>query len=120
MTIHNSGGGTIAAFVKERKALVASGKRVVITGYCASACTVFYSMPNACLAKGSSLHFHGAKGFFGVSETVGNAMMARYYRAGIKDGFLADWKHLTKPMHKLTRAEAKALDPEIKFCEDLQ
>ena len=120
IVIRNNNGGTIIAFQKERARLAKSGKTVVLSGYCASACTIFYSLPNACLAKGATLHFHGAKGLISISETVGNASLAKYYRAGIKKAFLADWKNYTKPLKRITRDEARALDPEVKFCEEMK
>lgn len=118
IVIRNNDGGTIAAFEKERARLAKSGKTVVLAGYCASACTIFYSLPNACLAKGATLHFHGAKGLPLISEVVGNSRMAKYYRAGVKSEFLADWKNYSKPLKRVTRAQMKALDPAVKFCED--
>jgi hypothetical protein len=118
ITITNNGGGTLAAFIDKRSELEASGKIIVLEGYCASACTIFYSLPKACMAKGSSLHFHGAAALVGVVETIANAKIARYYRAGIKAGFVAEWYKLTKPMHELKREAAIALDPLIRRCEN--
>lgn len=118
VVITNNGGGTILAFTTERARLLASGKKVVLKGYCASSCTIFYSLPNACMAKGSYLAFHGAKAMIGIGETVGNSQLAKHYRAGIKGKFLAEWKNVTKPLVKVQRAEVKALDPATKFCED--
>lgn len=114
--ITDNGGGTLGLFEMRRAKLKASGKRVVISGYCASGCTIFYSLPNACMAKGSSLHFHGAAGL-PIAEDIANIKLARYYRAGIKKGFESEWYKYSKPMYKLTREQAKALDPDIKFCE---
>ena len=119
IVIRNNDGGTIAAFEKERARLAKSGKTIVLAGYCASACTIFYSLPNACLAKDATLHFHGAKGLPLISEVVGNSRMAKYYRAGVKTSFLADWKNYSKPLKRVTRAQMKALDPAVKFCENL-
>jgi hypothetical protein len=118
VTISNNDGGTLAAFVLERSKLKASGKQVIISGYCASSCTVFYSLPNACMEKGSSLHFHGASALIGIAEDLGNAKISQYYRAGIKTSFDNDWYKYTKPLKAVTREEAKILDPEVKFCED--
>jgi hypothetical protein len=117
IVIRNNDGGTILAFQKERARLAKSGKTVVLSGYCASACTIFYSLPNACLAKGATLHFHGADGLI---DAVGDAQMAKYYRAGIKTEFLADWKNYTKPLKRVTRAQARTLDPQVRFCEEVQ
>ena len=118
ITVKNNGGGNIASFLLERRKLAKSGKIVRIEGYCASACTVFYSLPNACLAKGSSLHFHGAANPVSALNGIGDAQMSAHYRAGIKKAFDAEWHKLTKPLHKLTREQAKALDPGVKFCEE--
>jgi hypothetical protein len=119
IVIKNNGGGNIQTFISKRAELAKSGKIVRIEGYCASACTIFYSLPNACMAKGSSLHFHGADSPISAGEGIANKRLARFYRAGIKEGFNTEWYKLSKPMHKLTRAQVKELDPEIKFCEKL-
>lgn len=118
VTIRNNGGGNTQAFAAERARLERSGKPVRIEGYCASACTIFYSLPNACLAKGSSLHFHGSSSPLGIGDAIANATLARYYRAGILAGFLGGWNELTKPMHKVGAAHVVKLDPEAKLCEE--
>jgi hypothetical protein len=118
ITIKNNGGGTFGAFVAKRAQFDATGKTIIIAGYCASACTIFYSLPKACMAKGSSLHFHGAAGLVRLAEVVANAKLARYYRAGIKVGFVTEWYKLTKPMHEVKREDAILLDPMIRRCEN--
>lgn len=114
ITIKNNGGGNLAAFQVERARLAQSDKIVRIEGYCASACTIFYSLDNACLASGATLHFHGAAG---IIDAVGDAQLAAYYRAGIKREFMKSWRKLAKPMHELSRDAARALDPKVRFCE---
>lgn len=112
--IKNGNGGNVLSHIAERDRLEALGKPVRIEGYCASACTIFYSLPTACMAEGSSLHFHGAN----IAGAVWEPRMAEFYRAGIKDKYLAEWRDIVgKPMAAVTREEAKALDPAIQFCE---
>lgn len=117
VTISNNGGGHTLSFDAERARLEKTNKQVIINGYCASACTIFYSLPNACMAKGSSLHFHGSSGA-PLGVLVADAILAKHYRAGIKEGFLNEWIHLTKPMKKLDRNQVRLLDPDTKFCEN--
>jgi hypothetical protein len=119
VTINNNNGGNLVAFMKERSDLKASGKKVIISGYCASACTIFYSLPNVCMAKGSSLLFHGAKGMIDLADDIGNALLSTHYYAGIKTSFNNDWYTYSTPLKVVTREEAKVLDPAINFCEDL-
>lgn len=56
--IHNSPGGIIDHFIRIRDDFVRDGTRVHISGYCASACTLFLSVPNACVYKNTRLGFH--------------------------------------------------------------
>jgi len=123
ITITNNGGGNIQKFITERNRLAKSGKVVRLAGYCGSACTIFYSLPNACLMKGSSLHFHGAKVPVPIidflAEAIANKRLSSFYRSGIKTNFNNDWKHYTMPMKKVSREDAKKLDKDIKFCENM-
>lgn len=118
VTIRDNGGGNTVSFDRERVRLEKSGKLVVIEGYCASSCTIFYSLPNACMAKNSTLHFHGSSGN-PIGVAVADAILAKHYRAGIKENFEKEWINLTTPMKKVGRRQAKELDPEIKFCENM-
>lgn len=119
IVIQNNLGGNIQSFIAERRSLEASGLPVRIVGYCASSCTIMYSLPNACMEKGSSLAFHGASAFLELAEDIGNQFLSNYYRAGIKEKFDTDWKNYTNPLKTISRETAKKLDPEIKFCEDV-
>jgi hypothetical protein len=118
ITISNNTGGNVQAFVATRLQLANSDKTIIISGKCDSACTMFYSLPNACLTSTAVLGFHGAKGA-GPLNIIANAQMASFYRAGIKSEFITDWHSYSIPLKHITRQEAKALDSDIKFCEDL-
>jgi hypothetical protein len=118
ITISNNTGGNVQAFIATRLQLANSGKTVVISGACNSACTIFYSLDNACLAPDAVLGFHGAHGA-GPLNIVANTQMAAFYRAGIQREFIKDWYSYTSPLKYVTRQEAKALDSDVKFCEDL-
>jgi hypothetical protein len=113
IVVHNNRGGNMLAFMDTRKDFARSGKTIVISGFCASACTIFSTLPNACMAAGSELWFHGGTGPVGA---IGTAEMASFYRAGIKEAYLADWKNYSEPLKHVTRAEVMALDPEIRAC----
>lgn len=118
ITISNNTGGNVQAFIATRLQLADSDKTVVISGACNSACTIFYSLSNACLAPGAVLGFHGAHGA-GPLNVVATTQMGLFYRAGIKSNYFDDWKNYTSPLKYVTREEVKALDPDVKFCEAL-
>jgi hypothetical protein len=48
-------GGNAAAYIARAQQLRASGQPVVIAGDCHSSCTIYASLPNACVAPGASL-----------------------------------------------------------------
>lgn len=58
--IRGDGGGNIALFMARRAELIRAGNPVRIEGRCSSACTVFATMPNACLAPDALLRFHSS------------------------------------------------------------
>jgi hypothetical protein len=52
-------GGEVDARITQIAQLKRDGTRVVITGVCASACTLYLALPTTCVAKGARLGFHG-------------------------------------------------------------
>lgn len=112
--IERDGGGQIISALADRAKLVAWGRPVEIRAYCASACVVFTTMPNACIAPDARIGFHSSNVNKGP---VGNPMMARHLRAGVKAKFLAEWQFVPPTeIHWVSAMEYKALDPKTKIC----
>ena len=61
IVIMNNKGGNVVQTMQHREKLVASGRPVEIRGYCRSACTMYITMPNACLAPDATIGFHAPR-----------------------------------------------------------
>ncbi len=60
LVVGNNPGGLVVQFLGQEQALEAQGRGVVVTGRCASACTVVLHNPKVCVAAGGSFMFHKA------------------------------------------------------------
>lgn len=67
-------------------------EEIRVTGFCASACTFYIGMPNACTTKKARWLFHGPKG--GTPEELETwvGIMAGLYPEPIRTSFLTDWQ----------------------------
>lgn len=110
-------GGNVAGYIAKREQLAASGRRVEIRGYCASACTMLTTLPNACLGPDAVIGFHAPR-FTGTevqAPLIGDVLMARYYRNGILQQWNARWSRQSE-MTRISAREYVALDPETRIC----
>lgn len=113
--IFNDRGGQLISAEADRALLAAWGGRVEIRGKCYSACTMFTTLPNACLGRGAKIGFHGSNVNMGP---VGNQQMARYLRAGVKERYLAEWQFVPHDeIHVISAQEYVALDPATQICD---
>ena len=112
--IRGDGGGQLISAQADRFALESWGGPVEIRGKCRSACTIFITLPNACIGKGSTIGFHGSNVNVGP---IGWRQMHRYYRGDMADIYKAEWRHIpSNEIHDITAQEAKRLDPLINIC----
>lgn len=112
--IRNDGGGQLISAETDRAVLKLWGGPVRIEGYCNSACLMFTTLPNACLAPGLKLGFHGANVNVGF---VGNPQITKYLRGDVKRRFVEEWQHIPfTEIHRITAAEFVRLDPQTKIC----
>ena len=79
-------GGIIEYYIEKRAELEYQGRKIVIDGMCASACTVLAMSPNACVTERAALGFHQASrdpdGFEPSPE--GTALLQSAYKRGIR------------------------------------
>ena len=63
-TIYNDPGGRVSTYAKEVYRLQHNGVKIKLSGYCASACTMYLALPKEqyCLYEGTTLWFHAAYG----------------------------------------------------------
>ena len=114
--IRNDGGGQLISAEADRAMLRLWGGPVQIEGYCNSACLMFTTLPNACLAPDLVLGFHGANVNVGF---VGNPQVAKYLRNGVRQKFEEEWQFVPfTEIHRISAAEYVALDPETRICAD--
>ena len=114
--IEDDGGGQLLSAVDDREVLLAWGGAVEIRGYCASACVIFTTLPQACLAPDLRIGFHGSSVNLGP---VGNPQIARHLRGAARARFLEDWQHIQAPDIAWIDVETyRALDPAVRICDD--
>jgi len=114
--IRNDGGGQLISAETDRAVLKLWGGAVRIEGYCNSACLMFTTLPNACLAPDLKLGFHGANVNVGF---VGNPQVSKYLRNGVKQRFDEEWQFIPfTEIHRISAAEYVRLDPETRLCVD--
>lgn len=109
-------GGNVLAYLAERERLRRWGGPVQISGLCASACTAFITLPNACLAPNAKIGFHSSR-LPGVKVPVpmANAVLAGTYRGGIRRKYEQEWsKSLTSTY--ISAQEYVKLDPQTRLC----
>jgi hypothetical protein len=113
--IENDGGGQLLSVVDDREMLLRWGGAVQIRGTCASACVIFTTLPNACLAPDLKIGFHGSSVTLGP---VGNPQMARHLRGGVRAQFEAEWQFIPPDrIHWIDTAAYARLDPQVRICE---
>lgn len=116
IVIRNDDGGNVTGYIVRRSQLAASGRRVEFQGYCASACTMLITIPNACLAPDATVGFH-APHFIATGQPapIINGLMAAYYRGGVLKRWNEVWSKSTK-MQVISAREYVRLDPQTKLC----
>ena len=116
--ILNNKGGNVLEAVQYRNRLAASGRPVQVRGYCRSACTIYTTLPNACLGPNATIGFHAPRipGTQIVPPIV-DELMAQYYRGGILRKWQDEWRH-SLSMNKISAAEYKRLDPQVRICRN--
>ncbi len=112
--IKKDGGGQIISAEADRAMLKRWGGPVKIRNYCASACVIFTTLPNACIAPNAKIGFHSSDVNVGP---VGNPQMARYLRGGVKERFLAEWQFVpSDKIHWVSARDYVRLDPQSRLC----
>lgn len=119
ITVSNDGGGNVNDYIA-RRAKLARAERVEIRGACLSACVIFTTLPNACVAPRARIGFHGTRPKSGIYEIDYwlDSRVADFLRGEVKRRFMADWRHISgeRNFHWMTGKELKAMDPKITLC----
>lgn len=84
--VHADMGGIIEEYIEQRAEFEHQGRKIIIDGACASACTILAMSPNACVTERAALGFHRAS--FdpdGLDPSPrGTAYLQSSYNAGIR------------------------------------
>lgn len=116
IVIVNDSGGNVLQAISRREELRASGRPVEVRGYCRSACTIYISLPNACLAPDATVGFHAPRiAGTEIIPPLVDQMVAPYYRNGIRRMWMNEWRH-SREMVKISAREFKRLDPQTRLC----
>jgi len=86
---HDSGGSVME---RAREIEESRNREIRVTGFCASACTLYLGMPNACTTNRARWLFHGPSGDDPFMLQVAAFMMADHYPEPIRSLFLADYQ----------------------------
>lgn len=118
IVIMNNKGGNVMEAVKYRQQLAASGRPVEVRGYCRSACTIYITLPNACLGPRATVGFHAPRipGTSIIPPLV-DGIMGNYYRGGILKNWQGGWSR-SLAMHKISAREYVRLDPQTRLCRN--
>ena len=114
-------GGELGTRLIKIAQLRSAGTRVEIRGQCASACTMFLGLPNACVARSSRLGFHGPQSqYYGISLPPNefehwSHVMADHYPAPIRAWFLAEARQT--PMGVITISGTQAIRMGARACD---
>ena len=107
--VQSDRGGWLSQRSQEIRQMRATGQRVELRGICLSACTMYLSLPNTCVARDASLGFHGpsrngrrlSKRDFDHWSRV----MADNYREPLRSWFMNTGRHRTWGYHTISGAE---------------
>jgi hypothetical protein len=107
--VQSDRGGMIGQRSQQIRSFRAAGQRVELRGTCLSACTMYLSLPNACVASNATFGFHGPtrngqrlsqREFEHFSQ-----VMADNYREPLRSWFLTKARHRTSGYYSLSGAE---------------
>lgn len=114
MIVRSDMGGSLSEREVEIASLRYTGKRVVIDGTCASACTMYLGLQNACLTPRAQLLFHGPRSATSTKYTDEifdrmSAQVAKYYPVGIADWFMKEARFVNPLVKTLKYEQAIAM-----------
>ena len=112
--IRNDGGGNVADYIRKRDRL-AKLDAVRIAGKCYSACTIFTTLPNACVHPTAAIGFHGTSPRVPLLQKWLDMRLGRYYRGEVRRLYEVTWRKSLR-LHVIYGRELKRLDPKIKLC----
>ena len=109
IVVQSDRGGMLGQRRQQIRQLRASGQRVELRGTCLSACTMYLSLPNVCVAATASFGFHGPsrnqRALPPVEFEHWSEVMARNYREPLRSWFLSEARYRITGYYALSGAE---------------
>lgn len=112
MVVRNDRGGDVKTRIAEIERLRREGARIELRGkFCASSCTMYLGLPNACVDRNTTFAFHGpSSGLYGIALPDDqfehwSRVMASYYPQPLRNWFLREGRMVTVGFHKKSGAE---------------
>jgi hypothetical protein len=92
-------GGEVSKYARRERAWEAEGRRIIVSGLCGSACTMYLKSPYLCAEPTAQFAFHASHLQYGklgpkVSDPESNTYMLQWYPSRIQE-FIASQGGLT-------------------------
>lgn len=115
--VRNDGGGNVSDYIRKRDRL-AKLDSVRIEGKCFSSCTIFTTLPNACVHPAAAIGFHGTSPRVPFIQRTLDMRLGNFYRGEVRRRYDREWRHLhgRNQLHIVTGRELQRLDPKIRLC----
>ncbi|MEZ5913868.1 MAG: hypothetical protein R3D84_17945 [Paracoccaceae bacterium] len=118
--ITNDGGGNVDDYLKWRAIKARKYSQVQILGRCNSACTMYLTLPNACIGPKAIIGFHGTlpkTGIWSVDYWL-DMRVGNHFRGEMRRRFEKEWRHHGGPNDFvfLNARQVRKLDPKIPEC----
>lgn len=110
--ITNDRGGTVIEYALKAAEIERSGRRLVIKGRCASACTIYLRYPKTCVTPSASLQFHAPYGASPHALRAAKAYLLKSYPAKVR-AWIARQGGLTS---RLLTLRGRELMARVKAC----
>ena len=114
--IQNDLGGNVTSYLKMRDKLSRLDS-VTIRGECFSACTIFTTLPNACVEPKAKIGFHGTSPKFPFIQKWLDMRIGNHFRGEVKKRYEEEWRFIRgNKFHTITGKRLHELDPLVKLC----
>ncbi|MBE1289519.1 MAG: hypothetical protein GJ679_05880 [Rhodobacteraceae bacterium] len=95
LLIQNDGGGPLGDYILHTRLAGLTHDEVQITGWCASACTLYLSLPQTCVSRDAQFGFHAPSGGTAAQNRDALRLFAEYLPANLQGWYLREAAHLT-------------------------
>ncbi|MCV2876543.1 hypothetical protein OE810_09780 [Rhodobacteraceae bacterium XHP0102] len=95
LMIRNDGGGPLGDYILQTRLAGLTHAEVRITGWCASACTLYLSLPQTCVSRDARFGFHAPSGGTAAQNREALRLFAEYLPANLQGWYLREAAHLT-------------------------